>query len=83
MAPQKYDKQSPATISRRWNRNLRREQKSRRDWGLPKSIGEEGQGIQTARPVAGGPNGPHCSTPGGWGKGVYVFLTKAAYGLSA
>ena len=51
-------KHGQATISRHWNWNLRREQKGGGTEGCPR-VGEEGQGIQTARPAAGGPKGPH------------------------
>ena len=47
---------SPATIFRHWNWNW--EEKVAGTEGC-KRVGEEGQGIQTARPAAGGSNGPH------------------------
>ena len=49
-------KHSPATIFRHWNWNW--EEKVAGTEGC-KRVGEEGQGIQTARPAAGGSNGPH------------------------
>ena len=52
------NKHGQATISCHWNWNLRREQKVAGTEGCPRE-GEEGQGIQTARPGAGGPDGPH------------------------
>ena len=75
-------KHGQATISRHWNWNLRREQKVGGTEGCPR-VGEEGQGIQKARPGAGGPDGPQQHARRVVGKKAYMWSCRGPHTLTA